>query len=126
MKSITLKADDRLIDTARRIAAAEHTTLDAEFDKWLRRYTEMRATVLETKAERRARADRVMVGLEEISKRVDSGGRKFTREEMNERGDGDASRKMTRGELAIATLRALRKKYPTDGRKFTRDEMNER
>ena len=39
MKTITLSADDHLIDAARALARARHTTLNAEFRRWLEDYT---------------------------------------------------------------------------------------
>jgi len=74
MKNITLSADERLIEAARERARAERTTLNAEFRRWLEQYTGQRD---------RARAyERLM---QELRKRVKTGGRKFTRDEMNER-----------------------------------------
>ena len=83
MKTITLKADARLIETARQLAAAERTTLDAKFREWLEGYTRTEST--EEKTRRRKQAERAMAGIEEMCKTVRTGGRKFTREEMNER-----------------------------------------
>ncbi|MCY4043364.1 MAG: hypothetical protein OXF45_06135 [Candidatus Dadabacteria bacterium] len=88
MTTITLNVDDRLIDTARRIAADEHTTLEAKFREWLEGYAkeQQQAKSAEDRAEeRRQLAKRAMASIEEISKTVNTGGRKFTREEMNER-----------------------------------------
>ena len=88
MTTITLNVDDRLIDTAKRIAADEHTTLEAKFREWLEGYTQKRerAKSAEDEAEeRRQLAKRAMASIEEISKTVRTGGRKFTRDELNER-----------------------------------------
>ena len=74
MKNITLSADERLIEEARRIAAARSTTLNAEFRQWLADYVG-----------RKQRAERALETLRELSATIDTGGRKFTREEMNER-----------------------------------------
>ncbi len=73
VKNITLSADERLIERARALAGERKTTLNAEFRQWLEDYTG-----LSTWAERH----------DELMKRlsyVETGGRKFTRDEMNER-----------------------------------------
>ena len=74
MKNITFSADERLIGEARAKAREQHTTLNEAFRKWLAEYS--------GRAERVARAMRT---LEELQGSIDTGGRKFTREEMNER-----------------------------------------
>ena len=74
MKNITLSADEKLIEAARERARAEHTTLNEQFRRWLEEYTQ-----------RKERAQEAMSVLEELRGRVRSGGRKFSREEMNER-----------------------------------------
>lgn len=74
MKNITLSADEKLIEAARERARSEQTTLNAEFRRWLQTYS--------------ARDDKVRAYdalMQELGERVDTGGRKFTREEMNER-----------------------------------------
>jgi hypothetical protein len=38
MRNVTLSADEALIDTARKRAASEHTTLNNLFREWLARY----------------------------------------------------------------------------------------
>jgi hypothetical protein len=38
MKDITFRADEHLIDQARRVARARNTTLNAAFRDWLREY----------------------------------------------------------------------------------------
>ena len=72
MRNITFSADEHLIDKAREIATREERTLNEVFREWLASY----------------------VGREDIGKRYDElmsrlsyvrAGRKFTREEMNER-----------------------------------------
>jgi hypothetical protein len=40
LKNITLSAEEALIERARRRAEAEHTTLNAEFRRWLAQYAE--------------------------------------------------------------------------------------
>ena len=74
MKNITLSADENLIAAARETAADEGTTLNARFREWLEDY-----------AQRKRRAEEAMELIRELRARVRTGGRKFTREEMNER-----------------------------------------
>ncbi len=74
MKNITLSADEGLLDAARRRAGAEGTTLDALFRRWLADYVE-----------RGRRAERAIATIAELRETIGTGGRKFTREEMNER-----------------------------------------
>ena len=74
MKNITLSADEKLIEAARARARAEHTTLNEQFRRWLADY-----------AGRKQRADEAMAVIERISSYARTGGRKFTRDEMNER-----------------------------------------
>ncbi|MCY4477655.1 MAG: hypothetical protein OXC70_06680 [Gammaproteobacteria bacterium] len=74
MKNITLSADERLIEAARAQAVLEHTTLNAKFRDWLEDYVQ-----------RRRQADQAMAFIEELRRQVRTGGRKFTRDEMNER-----------------------------------------
>ena len=73
MRNITLSADAATIDAARQRAESEHTTLNAEFRKWLDRYA------------RRHQAMRAMNSVRELRAKYAMGGRKFTRDEMNER-----------------------------------------
>ncbi len=74
MKNITLSADERLIEAARERARAEHTTLNEQFRLWLADY-----------ARREQQAAEAMAVVRELQGKVRTGGRKFTREEMNER-----------------------------------------
>ncbi len=74
MKNITLSADENLIKAARERAQAEHSTLNAEFRRWLRGY-----------AVRNDRARAYESLMAELRARVKTGGRTFTRDEMNER-----------------------------------------
>ncbi len=74
MKNITLSADERLIEAARERARAEHTTLNQQFRLWLADY-----------ARREQQAEKAMAVVRELRGKVRTGGRKFTREEMNER-----------------------------------------
>ncbi|MDT0619204.1 hypothetical protein RM531_12030 [Salinisphaera sp. P385] len=74
MKNITLSADDALIEAARARARAERTTLNAEFRRWLADYARRDQQLQEARAV-----------LDELRGKLRTGGRKFTREEMNER-----------------------------------------
>ncbi len=71
MKNITLTADESLIEAARRKAAAEGTTLDALFRRWLAEYV--------------GRERQAMAVIRELQETIDTSGRKFTRDELNER-----------------------------------------
>lgn len=73
MKNITFTADERLIEAAREQAAADNTTLNSQFRQWLEQYG------------RKRQAARAKETLSRLQKKYSSGGRKFTREEMNER-----------------------------------------
>ncbi len=77
LKNITLSADELLIEAARARARAEKTTLNEKFRHWLEDYARDEAG-----GERRATAFRETM---EKLKHVSTGGRKFTRDEMNER-----------------------------------------
>ena len=74
MKNITLSADENLIEAARRRAASEQTTLNAKFRLWLADYVG-----------RERQAERAMEVMRELRGKLSTGGRKFTRDEMNER-----------------------------------------
>jgi hypothetical protein len=74
VKNVTLSADERLIEAARERARAEHTTLNEKFRGWLEDY-----------AGGNYRAKRMMAAIRELQKEISTGGRKFTRDEMNER-----------------------------------------
>jgi hypothetical protein len=73
MKNITLSADEHLIDRARQTARTEHRTLNDAFREWLEEYTSRNGDL-----EQRQRL------MERLRGHV-AAGRKFTREEMNER-----------------------------------------
>ena len=72
-RNITFTADESLLAEAREVAREENTTLNEQFRLWLEAYT------------RKRRAERARVVMERIGKYASSGGRKFTRDEMNER-----------------------------------------
>ena len=74
MKNITLSADESLIEAARQRAASERTTLNAQFRLWLSNY-----------AGRGRRAESFLETVRELTDSYGTGGRKFTRDEMNER-----------------------------------------
>ena len=74
MKNITLRADGDLIDEARRHASSNNTTLNAEFRLWLEDYVGHKRKV-----------ERAVATMRKLQGRLSTGGRKLTREEMNER-----------------------------------------
>ncbi len=74
MKNITLSADAELIEKARQRATAEHTTLNAQFRMWLENYVQ-----------REQKSERTIETIRELQASIFSGGRKFSRDEMNER-----------------------------------------
>jgi hypothetical protein len=72
MKNITFSADETKIELAREVARSERKTLNDAFREWLDWYASRRASRAEIEA------------LFKRLKHVDAG-RKFTRDEMNER-----------------------------------------
>lgn len=72
MKNITFSADEKLIERARLKAAKEKTTLNKRFREWLNRY----ASEPNYEKEYNKLMDKLSYA---------KPGRKFTREEMNER-----------------------------------------
>ena len=74
MKNVILTANEHLFEAAHRQAAAEHTTLNAQFQLWLGAYVG-----------RRRRTDAAMAAIDSLRAYISTGGRKFTRDEMNER-----------------------------------------
>ena len=74
MKNMTLSADEEVIEAARARARAERTTLNAAFRRWLELYSGRQDRVVSYRALMR-----------DLRKRVRTGGRSFTRDEMNER-----------------------------------------
>ena len=73
MKNITMSADENLIEAARLRAAAERTTLNAQFRLWLADYVG-----------REQQAAKAVAVMRELQGKMRVG-RKLTREEMNER-----------------------------------------
>jgi len=72
MKNITLSADESLIEKARAVARSQRKTLNAAFREWLEQFT--------AASGRGAEYDSLMRRLRHVN-----AGRKFTRDEMNER-----------------------------------------
>ncbi len=72
LKNITLSANEVVIERARQRAEQNNTTLNAEFRRWLDQYVDVPQSLEE---------------LNEFMKQLDyvKVGRKFTREELNER-----------------------------------------
>lgn len=92
-EDITFSADERLIEEARAKAREQNTTLNEAFREWLAGYS--------GRAERARRASETIQYLQSY---VRTGGRKFTREEMNERPSLKArEEEMVRRQQAAAT-----------------------
>ena len=72
-RNITFTADEALIEEAREVAREDNTTLNEQFRLWLEAYT------------RKRRAQRGLAVMERIGQYASSGGRRFTRDELNER-----------------------------------------
>lgn len=72
-RNITFNVDENLIDDAREVARAENTTLNEQFRLWLESYA------------RKRRAARAMETVDRLRAYVRTGGRTFSRDEMNER-----------------------------------------
>jgi hypothetical protein len=74
MKSLTVHADERLIEAAEARARREQTTLDEKFQIWLADY-----------ARHAHGAQQAMAVVSELQGRLRTGGQKFSRDEMNAR-----------------------------------------
>ncbi len=72
MKNVTLSADEDLIEQARLVARAQRKTLNAAFREWLQQYVAQSGNAQEF--------DSLMNRLRHVR-----AGRRFTRDEMNER-----------------------------------------
>ena len=72
LKNITLSAEEELIRRAREKAKREHSTLNANFRRWLRQYVN-----------RNNKPDDVRALMESL--KYARPGRKFSRDELNER-----------------------------------------
>jgi hypothetical protein len=91
MKNVTLRADDHLIEKARQVAGEKDTTLNQAF------------------------RESAVSAIEDVYARlshVDSGGRKYTREEMNQR---YLVHRHERGRLGSAMHRASHRRSPARG-----------
>ena len=73
MKNITFNADEQVIEAAREQALADNSTLNEQFRVWLEQYA------------RKRRAAKAMEAVDRLRTYVRTGGRKFSRDEMNER-----------------------------------------
>lgn len=74
MKNITFGAEEWLIEEARARAREQNTSLNAAFREWLAEYSR-----------RPGRALRASETIRRLQAHVDTGGRAFTREELNAR-----------------------------------------
>jgi hypothetical protein len=72
MKNVTLSAEEHLIERARDVARSQHKTLNAAFREWLEQYVLQSGNTHEV--------DALMKRLSHVR-----AGRRFTRDEMNER-----------------------------------------
>lgn len=72
-RNITFSADEALIEEAREAARDDNTTLNEQFRIWLEHYA------------RKRRVRKFEELMKELKGKVSTGGRKFTRDEMNER-----------------------------------------
>jgi len=72
LRNITLSAEEELIDKARDKARREHTTLNATFRQWLRQYVRRTANIADYHS--------LMDSLDYAKP-----GRKFSRDDLNER-----------------------------------------
>lgn len=72
-KNITFSADETLIEAAREAARAQGSTLNEQFRLWLEQYSRQR------------QAQKFEEFMAQVKGKYSSGGRRFTRDEMNER-----------------------------------------
>ena len=72
MKNITFSADEQVIASARARARRERTTLNMQLRRWLTDYA------------RQEQADEATAVIREIQRYARTGGRSFSRDEMNE------------------------------------------
>jgi hypothetical protein len=73
VKNITFRADEHLLEAARKRALAAHTTLNEEFSRWLEGYARNQHTLQGYDAAMSALAGQFRMG------------RKLTRDDVNER-----------------------------------------
>ena len=76
LKNITLSAEECDIEAARAKAREEHTTVNELFRTWIHDYAEQR---------RERQVEEVLAIIDRMRSYARTGGRKFTRDEMNER-----------------------------------------
>ena len=76
MINITLSADENLIEAAHRRAVAEETTLNEQFQFWLK-----------NSVRNKQQAAEAMRVIRELQGSIFTNGRKFSRDEINERGN---------------------------------------
>jgi hypothetical protein len=74
VKNITLSSEGGLIEAARERARAEHTTLNEQFRRWLEDYVH-----------RGSRAGTAIAVIDRLQSYVGTGGRQFSRGDMNQR-----------------------------------------
>ena len=85
MKTLTIKCDDRMLQMARDRAQLEHATLEFKLQEWLEEYTKDAETPEEAATRRKRQADEAVETLRYLRAKHPTDGRKFTRDEMNER-----------------------------------------
>lgn len=89
MEKVNLYADRRLVDAVRCRALEEKTGLNELFRQWMVDYLggeeAAEQAIADTPALHKAQVERAMATIQELRKHIRTGGRKFTREEMNER-----------------------------------------
>ncbi|CRI65849.1 conserved hypothetical protein [Thiocapsa sp. KS1] len=73
-RDITISIAEDLIETAQNRARAEGTTVDDLIRRWLTDY-----------AQRQQRVDAAMQVIQDLRTKIGTGGRRLTRDEMNER-----------------------------------------
>lgn len=85
LKSIRVTTDERVISAAHDRALSEGMTLHDAVKKLLTEYAGELPTEKEAAEIRKARAAKAMKTIHELRKSLSTNGRKFTRDEMNER-----------------------------------------
>ena len=74
MRIISVQVDEHLVEAAEARARLEHTTLDEKLQTWLADYAGQSQRVREA-----------MAVVSELQRKLRTGGRKFSRDEMKER-----------------------------------------
>ena len=85
MENITISVNQTVLDAARRNAAAEHASVEYKLHEWLKDYAAQAETPEEAAGRRKRQAERAIATIDYLSEKYPVNGRKFTREEMNER-----------------------------------------